>query len=461
MADCLALVIQRLWQRLQWAITQTRRLNELRLQKGALDPESDALFHRCDRLIKKLKGSEARRRQDSEGYDDTNTYSVLAAEGFLPGYGLDIGSIRGTAQVPRNLTWLREFDLPRPPGLALREYIPGNLIYANSQRFIPRYFHLNLEPAHHFQIDLTHEAIQELGISQPAASLAATSIPAIPMCDVDLSHQSTISDEEDNRFQLPTTILGYEQNRHDGGNAYTWGSQSLLFRRSVHLRLVNIGPTNLVQAGKLGYPVCLVCGKSRSPFTSARDLEKFEDDHKHRCGKSMQNPGFFADIIADTLTLQDCENRILAYSLLEALRHAASQCLEMDLEDLQILTIARSGSERVDGLLYDPMPGGSGLLEQLISRWQDITAAALQVVTTCASRCETACIDCLFTFRNAHYHRYLNRHDAQSVLQQWGDTLTLSHPIPPKHAPQPEDSEHRPVNQPERQLQAIAIRNDS
>ena len=458
MADCLALVIQRLWQRLQWAITQTCRLNELRLQKGALDPESDALFRRCDRLIKKLKGLETRRTQDSEGYDDTNTYSVLAAEGFLPGYGLDTGSICGTAQVPRNLTWLREFDLPRPPSLALREYIPGNLIYANSQRFIPRYFHLDLEPAHYFQVDLTHEAIKELGTSQPSASLTALSIPAIPMCDVDLSHQSTISDEEDNRFQLPTTILGYEQNRHDGGHAYIWGSQSLLFRRNVHLRLVNIGPTNLVQTGKLGYPICLVCGQSRSPFSSDQDLKLFTEDHQSRCGKPIQNPGFFADIIADTLTLQDCENRILAYSLLEALRHAASQCLEMDLEDLQILTIARPGSERVDGLLYDPMPGGSGLLEQLLSRWQDINAAALQVVTTCASRCETACIDCLFTFRNAHYHRYLNRQEAQRLLQQWGDTLTLGHPIPAKHAPQPEDPDHRPVNQPERQLQSMLQR---
>lgn len=458
MTDNLALVIQRLWQRLQWAITQTRRLNELRLQKGALDPESDALFRRCDRLIRKLKGLETRRRQDSEGYDDTNTYSVLAAEGFLPGYGLDIGSILGTAQVPRNLTWLREFDLPRPPSVALREYVPGNLIYANSQRFIPRYFHLNLEPPRHFQVDLTREAIQEVGTSQPAMSLAATSIPAVSICDVDLSHQSTISDEEDNRFQLATTILGYEQDRHDGGNAYTWGSQSLLFRRGLRLCLVNIGPTRLVQTGKLGYPVCLVCGQSRSPFSSEQELGLFRSDHKQRCGKPLQNLGFFADIIADTLTLQDCENRTQAYSILEALRHAASHCLDMDLEDLQILTVARPGSERVDGLLYDPMPGGSGLLEQLITHWPDIIATALQVVTSCASRCETACIDCLFTFRNAHYHGYLNRHQAQLLIQQWGDTLTFSHPIPAKPGSQSSDSDHRPVNQPERQLHTMLKR---
>lgn len=41
--------IQALWRRLQWAMDQIRRLNENRLQKGALDPDEDALFQRCDR----------------------------------------------------------------------------------------------------------------------------------------------------------------------------------------------------------------------------------------------------------------------------------------------------------------------------------------------------------------------------------------------------------------------------
>ena len=46
-------------------------------------------FRRCDRLIKKLKGVYYHRRQEAEGIDDINTWGVLAAEGFLPGYGLD------------------------------------------------------------------------------------------------------------------------------------------------------------------------------------------------------------------------------------------------------------------------------------------------------------------------------------------------------------------------------------
>lgn len=450
MGDRLTGVIQRLWRRLQWALEQMRRLNELRVQKGTLDPDEDALFQRCDRLIKRLKGTQKKKKQDAEGFDDTNTYSVLAAEGFLPGYGLETGSIKGTAQTPRSAGWLPDFDLPRPASMALREYVPGNLIYANGHRFVPRFFHLEPEEPLRFQI--TNDAIRELGTAGTRAGLFASTLKALQICDVDLPHQSNISDEEDNRFQMPVTLLGYEQNRHDGGIAYHWGDHTVLLRQSVHLRMVNIGATSLVPGGDFGYTVCSVCGQSRSPFTSQLDLKKFKDDHEARCGRSIEPVGFYANIVADAISIQDCENRSIAYSVMEAIRHGAANVLDMELEDLQILTIAAPGTERVDVLLYDPMPGGSGLLEQLLVRWTGVISAALDVVGHCPSQCSAGCIDCLFTFRNAYYHRYLNRHTAIAALQNWGDILTQSHVIPAKLPASESKSEAQPVNQAESRL---------
>jgi hypothetical protein len=458
MGDDLALVIQRLWRRLQWARQQLSRLESVREQKAALDPEEEALFWRCDRLVKALKGSDNRNRSKAEGYDDINTYSVLAAEGFLPGYGLDIGSIRGTPQIPRSLNWLKNFELPRPPSVALREYVPGNLIYANGQRFVPRFFHLEPEEPTHFDVDIAHEAITEIGTGQVSSALMVSSLQAVPICDLDLSHQSNISDDEDNRFQLPVTILGYEQDRHNGGLAFNWGPRPVQLRRNVYMRLVNVGAASLTRNGQLGYHICLVCGHSRSPFSSPADLQKFSEDHQQRCNRRITPAGIYANIVADALSIQDCENQQVAYSVLEAIRYGAGNILDMELDDLQILTIARPGSEQVDALLYDPMPGGSGLLEQLITRWPDIVGAALDVLNNCQSKCETACIDCLFTFRNAYYHRYLNRHTAIEKLTQWKDILTKSHDIPPKLPAKAEDLEHRPVNQPEALLQEMLNR---
>ncbi len=460
MSEKLAQVIDRLWKRLQWALSQIKRLDQLRGAKGTLDPDEDANHGRCDRLVKKLKGKQFRKRQEAEGYDDINTYSVLASEGFLPGYGLETGSVRGTAQVPRHLVKISDFELPRPSAMALREYVPGNLIYANNHRFIPRFYHLEpQQQINRFQVDLTHEAILEVGLqNNQATGLGGTTLPAVPICDVDLPHQSHITDDEIYRFQLPVTVMGYEQQRHNGGKHYTWGTKILQIRHNVHFRLVNVGATSLVNNGILGYPLCTVCGQSRSPLSSDSDRKKFEEDHLERCGQSVQYVGFYADVVADALRIQDCANREEAYSIAEALRFGASRVLEMELEDLQLLAIAQSGLETVDILIYDPMPGGSGLLEQLIEHWEDITSQALAVVQDCPSLCETACIDCLFTYRNAYYHRYLDRHLALEKISQWGHQLNFSHEIPAQLPDTEASSGEQPVNAAETMLREMLLR---
>ena len=92
MSDAMAEVLHRLRKRLYWAHQEIQRLNEKRERCGTLESEDDVYFRRCDRLIKKLKGMQTRKRREAEGYDDINTYGVLAAEGVSPrlraGYGL-------------------------------------------------------------------------------------------------------------------------------------------------------------------------------------------------------------------------------------------------------------------------------------------------------------------------------------------------------------------------------------
>src|ERR1035441_9114531 len=56
----------------------------------------------------------------------------------------------------------RDWELRRHPSLALREYIPGNLIYANGHRFIPRYFRLEPGEPVRFLVDVSNEAVAEV-----------------------------------------------------------------------------------------------------------------------------------------------------------------------------------------------------------------------------------------------------------------------------------------------------------
>jgi hypothetical protein len=240
MPQQLQLVIERLKRRLDWSIDQMNRLDGIRRKDGTLNPEQDALRNRCDQYVKKLKGTSQRRRREAEGFDDTNTYGVLAAESFLPGYGLDSGWVIGTHEAPKHNMSFRDWELRRNPALALREYIPGNLIYANGQRFVPRYFRLEPGEPVRFQVDAANEAVTEVAMAT-TAGLGSQVIPAVPICDVSLTHNSMISDDEDYRFQLSVAVYGYELPQHGGGKQYRWGDRVVSHRTGVRLRLVNVG----------------------------------------------------------------------------------------------------------------------------------------------------------------------------------------------------------------------------
>lgn len=456
-------VLVRLNRRLRWALDQIKRLNAVREAQATLEPEDDALFKRCDALVKRLKGTARRVRREAEGYDDVNTFGVLAAEGFLPGYGLEVGSVLGTAEIPFWRTGAMEFTLPRPPSVALREYVPGNLIYANGNRFVARRFHRDADeqtaevPV--FEVMVERQAVKPTNLTATSAGLGTQVVQAISVCDVDLVHQSHISDDEELRFQLPVAVFGLEREQHNGGRAYGWGEQSLHLRRGVRFRLVNVGATRAIERtpGQFGYPVCTVCGQSVSPLSSDKQREQFEQSHEERCGRKVLPIGFYADVVADALTLPGCQDQKTAYSVLEALRMAAAQVLDMTLEDLQVLVLGHVDRDEVDAVLWDPMPGGSGLLDQLCARFPEIVAAARVIVDGCPSACDTSCVDCLQTFRNGFYHKHLDRKLALEKLTTWGERLALTHDIPPKQPSQAPTEGSHPVNEAERRLRHLLL----
>lgn len=462
MAAGLEQVLGRLNRRLRWALEQIRRLNAVREQQGTLEPEDDALFRRCDALVKRLKGAGRRARREAEGYDDVNTFGVLAAEGYLPGYGLEVGSVLGTAEIPFWRTGAMEFTLPRPPSVALREYVPGNLIYANGNKFVARRFHRDINEhtaeVPTYEVSEDKQAVKPTNFAAEAGDLNATVLQAISVCDVDLIHQSHISDEEELRFQLPVAIYGLESQQHSGGRAFMWGSQALHLRHGVRFRLVNVGASSAIRRfDRFGYPVCMVCGQSVSPLSSDRSRDQFEQAHAERCGRQVRAVGFYADVVADVISLPACPDQKTAYSVLESIRFAAASVLDMTTDDLQILVIGHVDRDEVDGLLWDPMPGGSGLLDQICERFDEIVAAALAVVNDCAAVCETSCIDCLQTFRNSYYHKYLDRHSAAARVTTWGSHLTFQHDIPARQpSPTPREG-GRPVNEYERRLRHLLL----
>jgi len=453
-------IIKRLQRRLKWALNQLDSLESKRRKRGTLDDYDDALYKRCDRFVKKMKGTGRKRRSEAEGVNDTLTWSVLSIEGFLPGYGLDTGSILGMAEVPPSIKHLRDFDLPRNPAVALREYVPGNLIYANGQKFVPRYYHREFEDTGqdsiNFDVDYEKESISEITASGGGTS-EGSRITSIEICDVTLLHASRISDDEVSRFQLGVAVFGRELGQHNGGRNYDWGELNMHFIKGNHIQLVNVGAPSVIDRREtIGYPICKVCGQSVSPLASERQLIDFSEKHKEYCGQDPVNVGFHTTLTVDCIKLLNCQDKEVAYSVLEGIRFAASDLLDMEINDLHILVIGKSDTDSFDGFLYDPMPGGSGLLEKILEKFPDVINQAQQIAESCPSLCERSCVDCFQLYRNSFYHDQLNRHILIETIKNYGTVLTELNPIAPSQKQETrEEGSRQPAGSSERKLKNL------
>ena len=137
-ADQLDVVIKRLHRRLTWA-RSTRSDLHRKKDAGPIEREEEQLLRRCDEFINSILTSD---RQ-------TYTLTVLAVEGYLPGYGVYDGGIVASARrgVARQ-SGPQSFDLTRSDVIALREFIPGNRLYANRGTFYVARYHMGLTIRH-------------------------------------------------------------------------------------------------------------------------------------------------------------------------------------------------------------------------------------------------------------------------------------------------------------------------
>ena len=212
---------------------------------------------------------------------------MLAAEGFLPGYGLETGAVVGWAEIPFWRTGAMDFSLPRAPATALREYVPGNLIYANGHRFVARRFHRDLDEEHAempwYEVSTDRQAVTPSRHGE-GSLLGGHVLRTMAVCDADLIHTSHISDEEDLRFssESPSTESS------SGSTAAA--------RRSAGVRSPCCSVTGFAcgsstwghrppsaEARSSAIPSARCAGQSVSPLSSERQREEFRNAHAERC----------------------------------------------------------------------------------------------------------------------------------------------------------------------------------
>jgi hypothetical protein len=401
-------VLKRLHRRLTWARSTRANLHKKK-DEGLIERDEEQLLRRCDEFINGIV------KRDRSTY----TLSVLGNEGFLPGYGVYEGGITASARRGFALrAGPRSFDLSRSNVVALREFVPGNRLYANRGTFYVARYHLGsdetsrirtlrVDPAKGYVTDHSGTAAYGQGSGQ--------TIDALPITDLDLAHESRITEDENLRFSMPVSIIGRLCKRNRGGKAYKIGDLEVHHLRGQGIELVNLGEAGRVKTSEIGHWICSVCGAAKTPYAVPAELAHFLKIHKERCGKEPARLALAAQAQVDMLQFFGVKSQGKAINIGESLRTAAARLLDMGQEDLQLL-IVQKPDETQDLLVYDPMPGGSGLLEQMLARWTELIDTARDVLAHCPLGCEKACYSCLQTFRNQFYHPLLNRHDALTYV---------------------------------------------
>ena len=166
-----------------------------------------------------------------------------------------------------------------------------------------------------------------------------------------------------------------------------------------------------MRTGELGHWICSVCGAAKTPYAVPAEITQFLKIHKERCGKDVARLALAVQADVDMLQFHAVVDEAGGHQHREGSADGGDPLLDMGPDDLQLLLVQKP-DDKLDLLIYDPMPGGSGLLEQMLARWQELIATAKELLAGCVQGCETACYSCLKTFRNQFHHELLNRHKA-------------------------------------------------
>ncbi|WP_419555813.1 DEAD/DEAH box helicase [Planctellipticum variicoloris] len=407
-------VLARLHKRLTWARTTRSEIHQKK-DAGLIEKDEEQLLRRCDEFINSIV------RSDRATY----TLTVLSVEGFLPGYGVYEGGITASARRGFGRTsGPRAFDLSRSNVVALREFVPGNRLYANRGTFYVSRYHLGADDQ--AQVRTLHVNIEKRYVTEHAADASygqsgGMAIEALPLTDLDLAHESRITEDENLRFSMPVSVLGRLRKRNRGGKGFKIGDQEVSYLRGQGIELVNLGEAGRVKQNEVGHWICPVCGAAKTPYAVQAEITHFLKIHKERCGRDVARMALSSQANVDMLQFHSVADESDGINIGEALRTGAARLLDMGPDDLQLL-IVQKPDDKLDLLIYDPMPGGSGLLEQMLARWQELIATTKDLLAGCSQSCDTACYSCLKTFRNQFHHELLNRHRGLELVE------TLNHP---------------------------------
>lgn len=352
--------------------------------------------------------------------------NYLSNEGLLPSYQFptDTFSLEpGVSDTP---------TLRRPAWIALFEFAPGNLVYANSHKLksIRAYFEGQNKAAASggssldssgrvrsfyfctkcgFATEEVRNQCAECGEALGDGVNAAF----IESFEAEQSMQITASEEARERanFERKESLIT------EGDTTfiiYPYPFTQLELCHKGKILVTNWGRRNLGAAEGERFDLCQVCGRHRPSNLNETKRHKWDEEHAKRCAGQVSpyilGYEFKADAlilpVADRFMEGNSEDNAFVRTLGTSLISGAVELIEIESDEIAFFShkLPHGGKEIV---FYETVPGGAGYLESLAKRLPEWADAALKRLFT--HECSKACYRCLKSYRNQPFHRDLDK----------------------------------------------------
>ncbi|MBI5899705.1 MAG: DEAD/DEAH box helicase [Rhodocyclales bacterium] len=384
--------------------------------------------------------SRARRRAYYELTKDREKAFVLSyfsEAGVLPSYQFPTDTFSldpGVGDTP---------TLRRPAWIALFEFAPGNMVYANGHKLksIRAFFEGSRRSAAGERGADQSGRVERFCFCDHCGFAAGETVNECPRCRQPIRNQGEVALIDSFEAEENTQITSAEDSRqrltferkehllHDfDGQAVLYPYEFITpeFRPRASLLVTNWGRQARWGGQGERFELCPSCGRHRPPRLTDKQVQSWDDDHQKVCdGRPRQfilGYSFSADVLVlavpgDLVPDGELEAKSFCRTLGKALVVGAQEMLEIEADEIAYFHHP-DGADGWTLTFYETAPGGAGYLEQLAANLGKWAQAAHQRLF--GHDCERACYRCLKSSRNQFDHALLNKEMVRDTLFQFG-----------------------------------------
>jgi hypothetical protein len=390
----------------------------------------------------KARARERAYRELTQDDEKAHILSYLSDSGLLPSYQFPTDTFRldpGVGDTP---------TLQRAAWMALFEFAPGNLVYANGHklRSIRAYFEGGRRGQGGEERGAGGGRIQRAYFCKACGIALLDAMNECPLCKTPPSEAIDLALIDSFEAEEHTQISADEESRQriyferQENTVYTEGATcqvipydyvSIELRPRARLLVTNLGKRSRLP-GQTGerFQLCPSCGRHKPAGLSPQREKKWDDEHALWCRDQVHRFALSYQFSADALVVPISSAWIgsspapFLRTLGSALVNGAVELLE--LEPDEIAHFSQGSEEKGWSLVfYETIPGGAGYLETLAGRFHDWARTSSGLLYN--HECGGACYRCLKNYRNQYFHHLLNK----ELVREFLFHVALQGPIGP------------------------------